>query len=448
MKEKMEYMDISLPENIEKAKWHGDFEKANRIIERFLNDAKTPQCMKERLILEQDVLQRLPREYPYDEEEALAVARKEIPDFTLEELREYEERGDAQWIYVNGIVHLHQYYFDTLKKVIPSIAKRCGEMDTENVLLDDNVRIMKEQGKRAACIRLKASIRIRDEAFREGNALVHLPVPIEAMNMKNIRILNTSPEGAVRSAAGWPVQTVSWQKDLKENETFSVEYEYDTEAVYHDLKDAKGEACDMDEYLQEERGQIEFTPLIRSLCDELKGEETAPLKIARAFYDYCTVNGSYTYVRSYKSITRICDYYAAGRRGDCGIQALLFITLCRCAGIPARWQSGLYVTEEDTGNHDWAMFYVKPYGWLFADPSFGGSAYRSGAQERHDYYFGNLDVFRMAANSEFQYEMDPPKQGIRIDPYDNQSGEAELDGRGLPAQDVDHDIELISFRDL
>ena len=31
------------------------------------------------------------------------------------------------------------------------------------------------------------------------------------------------------------------------------------------------------------------------------------------------------------------------------VQALLFITLCRCAGIPARWQSGLFVTPDDTG---------------------------------------------------------------------------------------------------
>ena len=90
----------------------------------------------------------------------------------------------------------------------------------------------------------------------------------------------------------------------------------------------------------------------------------------------------------------IPDYYAAGLRGDCGVQALLFITLCRCAGIPARWQSGLFVTPYAQGCHDWAQFYVAPYGWLFADCSFGGSAWRAGNAERHAFYFGNLDPFR------------------------------------------------------
>ena len=65
--------------------------------------------------------------------------------------------------------------------------------------------------------------------------------------------------------------------------------------------------------------------------------------------------------------------------GRCGIQALLFVTLCRAVDIPARWQSGLYTTPVNVGCHDWAQFYVEPYGWLFADCSFGGSAWRAGS---------------------------------------------------------------------
>lgn len=143
---------------------------------------------------------------------------------------------------------------------------------------------------------------------------------------------------------------------------------------------------------------IRFTPLIRALCKELSGDEKNPLLLARSFYDYCTKVGTYSYVREYFTLPgSIPDYYGAGLHGDCGVQALLFITLCRCAGIPARWQSGLFVTPDDTGCHDWAQFYIAPYGWLFADPSFGGSAHRMGDSERNDFYFGNLDPFRMAA---------------------------------------------------
>ena len=105
------------------------------------------------------------------------------------------------------------------------------------------------------------------------------------------------------------------------------------------------------------------------------------------------------------------EYCAINLKGDCGVQALLFITLCRMSGIPARWQSGLYATKYYTGCHDWAQFYVAPYGWVFADSSFGGSAWREGDKERWNYYFGNLDIFRMPANSEIQKNSCQRKNG-------------------------------------
>ena len=144
----------------------------------------------------------------------------------------------------------------------------------------------------------------------------------------------------------------------------------------------------------------------------------------------------------------IPDYYAAGLRGDCGVQALLFITLCRCAGIPARWQSGLFVTPYAQGCHDWAQFYVAPYGWLFADCSFGGSAWRAGNAERHAFYFGNLDPFRMAANSALQAAFDPPKTQLRIDPFDNQRGEAEYAGCGLAWNEVEASWQMLDIEKL
>lgn len=97
-------------------------------------------------------------------------------------------------------------------------------------------------------------------------------------------------------------------------------------------------------------------------------------------------------MREYFTISNISEYAATNLKGDCGVQAILFITLCRIAGIPAKWQSGLYVSTHYTGCHDWAQFYIEPYGWLFADLSFGGGAYRDGDRQRWNHYFGNLDV--------------------------------------------------------
>ena len=156
----------------------------------------------------------------------------------------------------------------------------------------------------------------------------------------------------------------------------------------------------------------------------------------------------YSFVRTYITIPQIPDYVATGWKGDCGFQALLFITMCRIAGVPARWQSGLYTPPNSAGSHDWAQFYVAPYGWMFADVSFGGSAYRDGDEERRSFYFGNLDPYRMPAASQFQHPFYPPMTWNRNDPYDNQVGEAEYEDRSLRGEEYDTQHEILEMEEI
>ena len=173
-------------------------------------------------------------------------------------------------------------------------------------------------------------------------------------------------------------------------------------------------------------------------------EEEVNAMTARRFYDYCTVNCCYRFVPPYFTKTNIPEYFGAGQRGDCGMHALLFITLCRCAGIPAQWQAGLYTRPGEAGCHDWARFYVAPYGWLYCDASFGGSAWRAGSRERWNFYFGNLEPFRMVANRDLQQDFDPPKKFLRADPYDSQLGEAEYEDEGLTLHDFTTQLTVLS----
>ena len=68
--------------------------------------------------------------------------------------------------------------------------------------------------------------------------------------------------------------------------------------------------------------------------------------------------------------------------GDCGTMGLAFITLCRALGIPAKWQSGSACYPDSIGSHDWAQFYIAPYGWLYCDPSYGEGAARAGERDQ------------------------------------------------------------------
>ena len=449
----LRYLEIPLPEDIEKAKWCGDLDRAQRLIQKRLESGKLPFSVEKRLEVEREILKRLPQDYIYSEEQGFAILQEHIPDITWEELQSLEDSSAIDWIYLNGKPHFCHSFYDTLVKVYPEMAQRAGlpptEESKEKRLLDEVIQSMQEKGGAARHIRLRASLRLDDAAFQPGKTVrVHLPVPASAVNMDNIRILSHQPEKAWISPENTPQRTIYFECSPTENKPFTVEYEYDSRVTYQRLDPDKVSPIQPDFDTQEQAPHIRFTPFIKALYKELSAGETNPLLLARKFYDYCTTVVTYSYMREYFTITQIPEYAGLNQKGDCGVQALLFITLCRCAGIPARWQSGLYVTPYYQGCHDWAQFYIAPYGWLFADPSFGGSAYRAGSTLRHNHYFGNLDPFRMAANSQFQWEFTPPKFQLRADPYDNQRGEAEYDNHGFLHGELHPDWELLELTEI
>ena len=183
---------------------------------------------------------------------------------------------------------------------------------------------------------------------------------------------------------------------------------------------------------------------------EITGHHKNPLVRARRIYDYITKNVRYSFMRQYRYFDNIPTYCAVNHRGDCGVQALLFITLARISGIPARWQSGNSVKPAlsgksggHIGSHDWAQFYIAPFGWLQCDPSVGGGAYQCGKEAIWDFYFCHTDAFRYICATAFQTDLSPAKTYMRLDPYDNQSGEAEYTDAYLDPDDVTCRKELL-----
>ena len=103
----------------------------------------------------------------------------------------------------------------------------------------------------------------------------------------------------------------------------------------------------------EDRPHIAFTPYLQQLTARVIDGLEDPLDRARAIYDYLTQYIDYRYQPPYLLLGSIADDCAHSLRGDCGVMALTFITMCRIAGVPARWQSGLYVAPDSVGPHDW-----------------------------------------------------------------------------------------------
>ena len=440
MYQDLSYMKIPLPEDVLKLKNYGDFAGAQKMIDHFMTK-DIPNALRKRLEIEKDVLKVMGgNEYPYTYEEALEIMTSHLRDFKEEELQYLKEISAADWIYVDGTVHFQRRFYENLIKTRPDLAERVMVEDVDDAqanelkqkLLNDNVHYMKEKGGRTVRTQIRATIKAQKDAEEVGRKVtVHLPIPKICQQVSKVDIIAASPEITKIADEDAAQRTVC----------------FDYHVDYVELDPAKASEEQPDFCTNEQAPHIRFTPYLQELLKEIIGDETNPIIKARKIYDFVTTKVMYSYMREYFTIECIPEYAAINLKGDCGVQALLFITLCRMTGIPARWQSGLYATEFYTGCHDWAQFYVAPYGWVFADLSFGGSAWRMGNTERWNYYFGNLDIFRMPANSEIQMEFTPEKKWLRIDPIDNQRGEIEYEDHGLSFDQVEVEQILVSMED-
>ncbi|HAZ38069.1 MAG TPA: transglutaminase [Clostridiaceae bacterium] len=449
--ENIESLIVNLPEDVEKYVYYGDFQKAEKFIDVYL-ERNVGQILKDRLLYEKEIIKRLKKDYIYSYDEALEMAKKAIKDFDEKELEWMKDKGYADWIYIDGKIKFHKNFLETILKTCLEIESRLYEKDEKNEkanLLQNTVEDIIEKGEKSYFIHIKTGIKLKKYSSEIGETIkVYLPIPKEAQQIKSIKILSTSPNIKLISPEDYPQRTVYFEEKVKGEDAFTVEYSYENHIKYNKLNYNNVSSIQPDFCTEEKLPHIAFTPYLIKLTQEVTGNETNPLKKARKIYDYITQNVRYSFMREYAAFTNIPEYAALNLKGDCGVQALLFITMCRIAKIPARWQSGLYVTPFSIGCHDWAEFYIAPYGWLFADLSFGGSAYREGNIKRWNYYFGNLDPFRMVANSDFQYELLPEKKFLRNDPYDNQVGEAEYLHKGLYNDDFELIKEIIDVHEI
>ena len=442
----MTTLNTPLPEDLMKLKWNGQFKLMQEMIDLRLQK-DIPAKLKERLKLEKELIQRLPQDFIYTKQDALNLLKENIQDFKEEEFDVLFKQNAFEWIYIEGIMHFKNNFLDNLIKVNKEYANRYKKtIDTSSSqLLDSVIQKMKKEKDVSCKIHIQTSIQI-DSAFQKPGKMIRvwLPIPKEYAQVESLKILNMS-HACIINDNSVDQRCIYIEKEYEKDEVFSVEYEFINHMHYDDLDPNIVTNQHPDTCLEKQVPHIVFTDYLKALAKEIVGNETNPLLKAKKIYEYITSHVMYSYVRAYATLPCIPEYVLTGLKGDCGLQALSFITLCRIVGVPATWQAGLYTTPNTIGNHDWARFYVAPYGWLYADCSFGGSAYRNGNKERQDFYFGHLDPFRTPCSSKFQGAFVHEKTFLPNDPYDNQNGEAEYVDEAIPSQYIIKETKKIDI---
>lgn len=453
--EKFDYSDIEalaleLPIEINCYKYSGDFEGEIAAIDKYLLKEDLNDEIIARLKLEKAIAFEMNKNYKIDFETIYNRLKEEFPNLTVELLERFIDEGHGDFIVKNGKRMFENAAISNLRKTRGDYLKKLENpdyYDRENFeLRNENRVIMRENGSRTFRYKIRQWIKpVVSEDYAGKIIRVHLPFPAECSTQFDIKLLSSSDEPYISKAEQ---RTVFFEKEYVPDEKFFIEYTYVNKAMYKEISPLVAKVGNPGFYLNEQYPHVRFTPYIKMLAKELKGCETNPLMLARRAYEWVTHNVGYSYTRPYFCLENIAEFAAINRRGDCGVMSTLFITLCRAMGVPAKWESGLYTTPAEIGWHDWAMFYVEPYGWLYADLSMGESAVRYGEKNIYNHYFGNLDPFRTVYCNDFQKQFEPPKCFMRCDPYDNQMGEAEFEDAGLFFGEFECGKEVLSAEEI
>ena len=416
-----------------------------------------------------DIIHRTRFEYSLDEAGLLAKVRKSIPDATAREVQRWAKASSARYRMIDG----QKLYF---RREPSNIFLFCDEAKKRRAQagnappeakwkLTGHLKTIADEAEKTGAdevqpVHHRLSYTVTLQANTPGvkaGSLVRawLPYPQEYRQQRDVKLISASPEpkliapNAVEGnpASGGPQRTVYFEQQVTDPAKplkFMEVFEYNSFAYYPRLDEAKVQPLPVDwngACLGERPPHIVFTPELRKQVARIIGKETNPFAKARMIFRWVSANVKWNAEDEYCIIPSLVIKGFAAGRGDCGIQNTVFITMCRIAGIPARWQSGWETKPiADWGMHDWAEIYLAPWGWLPADASYG--VQKSDDPRIADFYCGHQDSYRVIVNLDWGRELFPPKLSLRSEPADFQRGEIEVDGQNLYFDHWDYTVKL------
>jgi transglutaminase-like putative cysteine protease len=406
-----------------------------------------------------EIIRRIRRDYPHAPEKMFALLGPKIRDLQPDDLEGWRRAGQLQFRIIDGQVAYFRREPSNLFRFCPdAIARRISPppVKRETVLLDHLARVIAEAHQspgQAQVLPVRHEIHFTltvpaNAAGAKPGSVVRawLPYPQEYRQQTDVELLSAAPGKPVIAENGRPHRSLYFEHRIDDPAkpiTFEASYAYTSHAYYPVLNDAKVEALPADfpaEFLAERKPHLLFSPKLRETVANVVGAETNPLAKARKIFHWIDANLRYHAEEEYSIIPSFSEHAMSRRRGDCGIQASLFITMCRAAGVPARWQSGWQTIPGGHNMHDWAEIYVAPWGWLPCDPSYGLKPSKDPAVR--EFYFGHQDAFRMIVNLDYGRAFEPAKTSLRSEPADFQCGEVEIDGRNLFFDQFDYEFEI------
>ncbi len=427
----------------------GQFKQAAKLLQHEIADAKPSSAEKKKLEFELDRLERIKKDFSFTKEQLFSELQASVKGLTRAEFENWLAQGwfdgrdiDGTRYYLNvGVANLYFRHPELVARRIDAKDPAEQERWRYEVISEIKKAALAEKTPYVVpkTIHVNMVVTAKPTAAPAGETIrAWIPIPRKYPFQYDFILLSSCVQPKSVDDENSPIRSIYFEQAAKAGTPteFAFEYDYTIRGVHFDLDPANIQPYNTnDEAVKKftsEAPHVVFTPEIKALSASIVGNETNPMLKAKKIFDWQSDNLKYSYALEYSTIRNISDYCRSHGYGDCGQQALLFITLCRYNGVPARWQSGWDLTPKSTTIHDWAEIYLAPYGWMPVDPYMGNHAMTyirtlTPAQktEIRDFYFGGLDQYRMIANSDHEQTLNPPKLSMRSDDVDFQRGELE-----------------------
>ncbi len=392
---------------------------------------------------EQEKMNRTRIDFSKNRDQVIDYIRKYIPDVSDEQMLQWEKEKSLECMTIDG----KKMYFYNAAPNLFRINKEAAAIkiakdgitedgkDRVNLthvpLVVSAVKAKKENIVLPVKMHVKYSLTVQPNAVPEGEMIrCWLPYPrTDQPRQTDLKLFNTSEDKYVIAPVKYNHSTIYMEKKQEKDKatTFSVEYQYTSSAEWHQLKPEdilpyKKNTSLYKKYTSEREKHILFTPRIKELATQIVGNEQNPLLKVKKIYEWIN-HIPWASAREYSTLDNIPEYVLDNKHGDCGQVSLLFITLVRYCGIPAKFQSGFMMHPGGKNMHDWAQVYFEGIGWVPVDQSFG--LFPSDNQDEKYFFITGIDSYRMIVNDDYSCSLFPAKKYPRSETVDFQRGEVE-----------------------
>jgi transglutaminase-like putative cysteine protease len=395
-----------------------------------------------------EIASRIRLDFSLSEPTVEAQLRTRYGSFTLDEKKQWEQKDWLEYRIIDGQKRYFDHSVSNLKlrmnQFNDSANNRVAPLDSGHLFQIKHITTVVAQTSKPGNLTepvgftLNYTLTVKPDVVPAGEMIrCWLPYPKEnRARQSDVKLVGASPSKYLLSSdsAGHRSIYVEQKAIAGKPVVFNVKFSYQGAAQYFDPDKMKIRRYDKRsalyrQYTSEQAPHIVFTPQIKALADQIVGKEKNPINIVRKLYEWIDTHIIWSSALEYSTMENISEYVLAHRRGDCGMQTLLFMTMARYKGIPAKWQSGWMLRPGDVNLHDWSEVYYEGTGWVPLDMSFG--LQQSVDSKVHYYYMTGIDAYRFIVNDEISAPFTPDKQFLRSETVDFQRGEVEWRGGNL-----------------